>query len=120
VHQPIANTRQSNGTVQVSPRGEIDLDSAYLIREVIDQALTDGGAREIAIDLAQVTSIDSLGIETLVACFHVSAASAVRLRLHNPSAVVFRQLWVAGLAGLFGLLSRPPVSEQRTPAVVTG
>ena len=115
---PIISARLLDGTVQVTAHGEIDLDNAYLIREAVDRALTvdrattTDKAGDIVIDLARTTMIDSIGIGTLVACFHAASASGVRLRLTHPSAIVYRQLWVAGLAGLFGLLQPSAAGGQ--------
>jgi anti-anti-sigma factor len=103
VNLPITSVRLLDGTIQISVRGDIDLDNAYLIREAVDRALAGQRTRGIVVDLAHVEMIDSMGIGTLVACFHAAAASGVRLRLTHPSTIVYRQLWVSGLVGLFGL-----------------
>jgi len=115
---PLASVRLSDGTVQICARGDIDLDNAYLIREAVDDALVGPKPVGIIVDLALVTVIDSVSIGTLVACFHTASASGVRLRVSNPSTIVYRQLWVAGLVGLLGLptpvgFAGRPVSTAR-------
>ena len=50
------------------------------------------------------------GIGVLVSCYHAAAACRVPLRAEQPVATVYRQLWIAGLVGLFGLATptKPP------------
>lgn len=111
---PIVNSRLLDGTTRISTRGEIDLDNAYMLREAVDRALNNDKPAGIVIDLARVTMIDSVGIGVLVACFYAAAASDVRLVVTNPSTIVYRQLWVSGLVGLFGLPT-PPIDHSRQP-----
>lgn len=105
---PISSARLMDGSFQISVRGEIDLDNAYLIREAVDGALNGDRPSRIVIDLAGVTMIDSVGIGTLVSCFHTAAASTVRLLVTGPSTMVYRQLWISGLVGLLGLPTPTP------------
>lgn len=100
---PISSIRLPDGGVRISARGDVDLDNAYQLRDAVDEALAGAKPAGIVIDLTFVPMIDSVGIGTLVACFHAAAASGVRLRLSNPATIVYRQLWVAGLVGLFSL-----------------
>jgi anti-anti-sigma factor len=100
-----------DGSVRVSPRGEIDVDNAYLIREKVDAALVRGTPKKIVVDLGAVTLIDSVGIGVLVACYHAATAYGVPLEAANPSPMVYRQLWVSGLAGLFGLATPRPDAD---------
>jgi anti-anti-sigma factor len=113
---PMTITRLLDGTINISVRGDIDLDNAYMVREAIDRALADRRARAIVVDLSHVDMIDSVGIGTLVSCFHTAAASGVRLRLTHPSTIVYRQLWVAGLVGLFGLPTPSADGGRQTAA----
>ena len=94
-----------------SPRGEIDLDNAYLIREEVDRVLVRNAAKKIVVDLGGVTLIDSVGIGVMVACYHAATAYRVSLEATNPSTMVYRQLWVSGLVGLFGLATPRPDAD---------
>ena len=105
---PVTSHELSDGTVRILPRGEIDLDNAYLIREAVDVALSKGAAKKIVVDLGGVTLIDSVGIGVLVACYHAATAYRVSLEAADPSKMVYRQLWVSGLVGLFGLATPRP------------
>jgi anti-anti-sigma factor len=107
---PVAAGSTIDGSVSIRPSGEIDLSNAYLIREAVDRALIGPKPKAIVIDLADVALIDSIGIGVLVACYHAAAACRVPLVARSPNCTVYRQLWVAGLVGLFGLAT--PASRQ--------
>lgn len=99
--------------IEISPQGEVDVDDAYRIRDVVDSVLLRPPAL-IRIDLRHVTLIDSVGIGVLVACYHAAAASGVPLTVTNPTLMVYRQLWVAGLVGLLGRPTPVPASPAGT------
>jgi anti-sigma B factor antagonist len=99
---------EPDGTVLISPRGEIDADNAHEIREAVSGLLAQSTPGSIRFDLAGVSFIDSIGIGALVACYHAAAASKVRLVVVNPTTYVHRVLYVSGLLGLFGSPARPP------------
>ena len=112
MYLPVTTRQLADGTVEIAPSGEIDLDNAYVVSDAVTAVLTSGAPRRICVDLRLVTLIDSIGIGALVACFHAAAASGVRLVLSNPSPTVYRQLWVSGLVGLFGC-AEPPSARSR-------
>jgi anti-anti-sigma factor len=106
VYLPITSRQLGDGTVEIAPSGEIDLDNAHVLRDAVNDAL--GGSLErICLDLQRVMLIDSIGIGILVACFHTAAASGVKLVVSHPSPTVYRQLWVSGLVGLLGCAEPP-------------
>jgi len=111
VYLPIATRHLPDGTVEIAPCGEIDLDNAYVMSDAVRTVLAAGPPARIHVDLRRVSLVDSVGIGILVGCFHAAAASGVRLVITNPSATVYRQLWVSGLVGLFGC-AEPPSSRS--------
>jgi anti-anti-sigma factor len=106
VYLPITSRQLADGTVEIAPSGEIDLDNAHVMRDAVNEALSSPPER-ICLDLQRVMLIDSVGIGMLVACFHVAAASGVKLVVTHPSPTVYRQLWVSGLVGLLGCAEPP-------------
>ena len=98
----IVTSTLPGGVVEIAPRGEIDVDTAYEVREAIANALTAGRPARIHLNMRLVTFIDSVGISALVAGFQTAAVSSVKLVVTEPSRFVHRQLWVTGLLGLFG------------------
>ncbi|MCW3843160.1 STAS domain-containing protein [Micromonospora yasonensis] len=90
------------GVIQIAPRGEIDVDTAYEVREAIAEVLAKGRPARIELNMRLVTFIDSVGISAMVAGFQTCEVSGVKLVVTEPSRFVHRQLWVTGLLGLFG------------------
>jgi anti-sigma B factor antagonist len=99
----ITARRLPGGVVEISPRGDIDLDNSHALRDAIDAAF-DGEqqSRLIRVDLSSVTFIDSVGISALVGGYHTAAVRGTRLVVTDPSDFVYRQLYISGLLGLFG------------------
>ncbi len=98
----ITTSTLADGAVELSPRGEIDVENAYEIREAVAGLLADGRPARIELNMQDVTFIDSVGISALVAAFQLAAVSEVKLAVTRPSKFAHRQLWVTGLLGLFG------------------
>jgi anti-anti-sigma factor len=106
---------EGDGTVLISPHGEIDADNAHEIRDAVSGILATSRPPSIKIDMVSVSFIDSIGIGALVGCYHAAAASDVRLMVTNPTAYVHRVLYVSGLLGLFGAPARPPGPRATEP-----
>jgi anti-sigma B factor antagonist len=108
-----------DGVVEISPRGEIDLENAHELRGAIDAAFTGHEPRLIRVDLWSVTFIDSVAISALVAGYHTAAVRKARLVVVDPTEFVYRQLFVSGLVGLFGApRPRAAVQERDEPEPV--
>ncbi|GIF04392.1 STAS domain-containing protein [Actinoplanes siamensis] len=97
----ITTSTLADGAVEVSPRGEIDVENAYEIREAVAAQL-DGSPARIELNMQHVTFIDSVGISALVAAFQLAGVSGVKVVVTRPSRFAHKQLWVTGLLGLFG------------------
>jgi anti-anti-sigma factor len=113
---PVPTQQTRDGSVTINPHGEVDVSNAFQIREAVDAVLLERKPSKIVIDLSAVTLIDSMGIGVLVSCYHAAAACRVPLVAVSPTCTVYRQLWVAGLVGLFGLAT--PRSETETETAV--
>jgi anti-anti-sigma factor len=98
----ITTSTQAGGAVEVAPEGEIDVENAYEIREAVAAQLTGARPSRIELNMQHVTFIDSVGISALVAAFQLASVSDIKLVVTRPSRFAHRQLWVAGLLGLFG------------------
>jgi anti-anti-sigma factor len=92
----------AGGVMEIAPRGEIDVDTAYEVREAVVELLTKGRPPRIELNMRLVSFIDSVGISAMVAGFQTAEVSGVKLIVTEPSRFVHRQLWVTGLLGLFG------------------
>ena len=98
----IVTSQLPGGTVEISPRGEVDVDTAHELREAVVGVLNRDRPARIELDMRSVTFIDSVGISAMVAGFQAAAVSGTKLVVTHPSRFVHRQLWVTGLLGLFG------------------
>jgi len=92
----------ATGIVELSPVGEMDLETAHEVRDAINAVLNAQRPTEIQLNMRAVKFIDSVGISVLVAGFQAANVSGARLSVTQPSANVHRQLYVTGLHGLFG------------------
>jgi anti-anti-sigma factor len=116
VSLPIEISRSSSGVVEISPRGDIDVDSAHEVREAVAGVLARSRPFRIELNLQAVNFIDSVGVSVLVAGFQTAEVSGVKLVVTQPSPFVHRQLWITGLLGLFG--APEPYAGSQSPAVV--
>ena len=93
----------ATGIVELSPVGEMDLETAHEVRDAINAVLNAAERpTEIQLNMRAVKFIDSVGISVLVAGFQAASISGARLSVTQPSTNVHRQLYVTGLHGLFG------------------
>ena len=110
----ITTSTLASGAVEVSPRGEIDVENAYSIRDAVAAQLADDRPERIELNMQNVTFIDSVGISALVGAHQLAGISGVKLVVTRPSRFAHRQLWVTGLLGLFG--NPDPCPECTDPA----
>jgi anti-sigma B factor antagonist len=115
------STRAGN-VVEISLKGEIDVENAYEIREAVAARLTGSTPSRIELNLQYVTFIDSVGISAMVGAFQLAQISGAKLVVTRPSRFAHRQLWVTGLLGLFGspqpwVSPTEPADPAEQPAV---
>ncbi|MER5335483.1 STAS domain-containing protein [Micromonospora sp. NPDC002717] len=115
----IVKSVMPGGVIEIAPRGEIDVDTAYEVREAIAEVLAKGHPSRIELNMRLVTFIDSVGISAMVAGFQTAEVSGVKLVVTEPSRFVHRQLWVTGLLGLFGA-PEPYYAGAPAPEVLPG
>ncbi len=80
------DSRTEDGVQLVSVAGELDLATAPELRAALDAAEA-GAARAIALDLSEVTFVDSTGIAVLVEYTARSRSNGDRLRILSGPAV---------------------------------
>jgi anti-sigma B factor antagonist len=84
-----AHRRDSKNRATITLTGEIDLDSASLLRTCLAQCLRDG-IRTIDVDLTTVTFCDCTGLNTFLTASILTAAVGGSLQLRYPSPSVSR------------------------------
>lgn len=87
-------------TVVVTPEGDVDLETATYLREVLRQVVADKQSGRIDVDMHAVTFLDSSGIGMLVAARRAAEIKGITLRLREPGPMVRMVLEVANLDGL--------------------
>jgi len=105
-------TVEEGETPVIHLEGEIDLDSAETFRWVIGDVTRK--AREVILDFAEVTFIDSSGTGLLVRTTLDLRAHGTALRLRRisaPVADVFTMLKVRQLIGDEAFIDAPPADE---------
>jgi len=98
----ITTSTLASGAVEVSPRGEIDVENAYAIKDEVAAQLAGERPSRIELNMRHVTFIDSVGISALVSAHQLADVGGVKLVVTRPNRFAHRQLWVTGLLGLFG------------------
>jgi anti-sigma B factor antagonist len=86
----------SGPAVCVTAAGEVDSTSAPVLRQHLE-TLLDGDVRELTIDLAQVTFLDSAGLCVLAAAHRRASRQDVTMRVLASSRAVIRPLQITGL-----------------------
>jgi anti-sigma B factor antagonist len=91
-----------DGSVVVTVRGNLDLDSATVLTTTLDQVL-ERPAPRVVVDLSGVEFCDSTGLSAFVLGHHRAAAAGGWLRLAAPSAWMRRLLDTVGLSRRIGV-----------------
>jgi anti-anti-sigma factor len=99
--------QRSGRAVSVTGHGEIDMTTVGTLTDTLDTVLWQEQPLHIDVNLAEVTFMDSSGINALVACRAVAEPAGCRITISNPRPMVRRVLAVTGVHDLFGLT--PPI-----------
>lgn len=84
---------------KLSLQGELTIYTAAAVKKQLVPPLTQG--RDLTIDLASVTEIDTAGLQLLILAKKETIANGVKLQLRNVSAPVTELLALAGLNAYF-------------------
>ncbi len=99
---------ESDGSLTVYLEGDIDHHSAQTIRCRIDTKLFLTRPRELVLDLARVSFMDSAGLGLILGRYTKAAELGVGFRLMNPNRHIQRILDLAGMERLV------PITAVRT------
>ena len=81
--------------------GEMSIYRAAELKPLLLQAVADGGAAPLEIDLSEVSEFDSAGLQLLLAARQAAAEAGRALRLHEPSPAVREVFELLCLAACF-------------------
>lgn len=95
------DTQEQGGTVVVALAGEIDLQHSPNVRRQLMELMFE--RRDVVVDLAAVSYMDSSGIASLVEAYQMARKNATRFVLAAVSQPVMRVLQLARLDKVFTL-----------------
>ncbi|MER5403645.1 STAS domain-containing protein [Streptomyces sp. NPDC002769] len=106
----------------ITPAGEIDLETAPLLRASLEQCLRDG-IRTIDVDLSLLTFCDCSGLNAFLHASQRTTAAGGTLRLHHPPPALVLMVDIVGCAFLlpglpFGQVPLPPGNAPTAPPPV--
>jgi anti-anti-sigma factor len=87
----------TDGEVVLTLSGAIDLQSRDVVIDAAREAIASTGTKQVTLDLAQVSFIDSSGIGALIQVAGDAQDAGIEFGLRDPSARVVRVLEVTGL-----------------------
>ncbi|GIF12938.1 STAS domain-containing protein [Actinoplanes teichomyceticus] len=82
---------------------ELDFDVADELRDSLEKTAAASSCRQLCLDLAEVTFIDSYALGALVGARNSAAAAGLTMVLTRPSPPVRQAIEVTGLTEVFGL-----------------
>ncbi|MEY9964730.1 anti-sigma B factor antagonist [Streptacidiphilus sp. MAP12-16] len=106
--------RDRSNQASITLTGEIDLDSAHMLSESLEQCLRDG-IRTIDVDLTAVTFCDYRGLSAFLTASQHTAMLGGSLRLRSPSPMLARFLACTGADCLLLALPDDLVASRLSP-----
>ncbi|GAA4877662.1 STAS domain-containing protein [Kitasatospora terrestris] len=103
--------RAEDGAVVLSPVGELDYDSAHVLRAQLDEALARAAGR-IVLDCGRLSFCDSTGLNLLLATRLEALKAELSLVLVRVSGPVARLLELTGTDAVFDI--RPDLAPTAT------
>ena len=100
--------------VVVKVSGEVDLASTPAIRDALDELIVNQGNLSLRIDLAEVTFMDSTGLNLLVGTLKVLRDRGGSMTIANPTATIRRLFDLTGLSTVFSITRRGEGSAARS------
>lgn len=94
---------RDHGTVVVKVSGEVDLATAPAMREALDEIIVRQGNLSLRVDLAEVTFMDSTGLNVLVGTLKHLREHDGTMAIANPTPTIARLFELTGLSTVFGI-----------------
>jgi len=89
--------------LSVTGHGEIDMTTVAMLSDTLATVLRQESPLHIDVNLADVTFMDSSGVNALMACRAVAEPVGCRVTISHPRPAVRRVFTVTGVSHLFGL-----------------
>ena len=102
-HLLVQVVQRRGRAVSVTGHGEIDMTTVNTLSYTLTTVLAQERPLHIDVNLAEVTFMDSSGINALMACRAEATPRGCRITISHPRPMVSRVLDVTGVNHLFGL-----------------
>ena len=102
-HLLVQVVQRPGRAVSVTGHGEIDITTVSTLSHTLATVLRQEQPVHIDVNLAEVTFMDSSGINALMACLADATPLGCRITISHPRPTVRRVLAVTGVNHLFGL-----------------
>lgn len=102
-HLLVQVVQRQGRAVSVTGHGEIDMTTVETLTDTLATVLRQERPLHIDVNLAEVTFMDSSGINALMVCRANAEPSGCRITISHPRPMVRRVLTVTGVDHLFGL-----------------
>ena len=109
----ISQSAGTDGTVHLALAGEIDMASSSTLAAALRAAICADDTKQVAVDLGQVTFLDSSGMRELVLAHALAAERAVSFYIINAHE---RPRRVLELTGLLAILTEQAPPDAATTA----
>lgn len=93
----ISRSVESDGTVVIDLRGELDLAVEQALRDLLLDSVRQPRPAHVVVDMRHVTFVDSTGIAALVAGYNAARAAGTSFTVRRAATFVVKQLKVTGL-----------------------
>jgi anti-sigma B factor antagonist len=97
------DTSKDGSEAVVSLRGELDVTTAHVVREALEQLRTDG-VNEITVDLEHLAFMDSTGLAVFLGAMKRLRGDGGDMVLAKPNERVSRTLVITGLDRAFRII----------------
>jgi anti-anti-sigma factor len=96
--------------IRIVLAGELDGEEVPRLREAVAGVPIAGDSRDLRVEAAELTFLDSSGIRALLVFRERAAESGVRVVIGSMTRNVYRVMEIAGLVDIFGI-NAPPASD---------
>jgi anti-anti-sigma factor len=102
-----------SGEIVVRVAGELDMNTEPALSKVLHQVLDEAADRDVVVDLADLSFLDSSGVRALLEGDALATQRGRKLRARNARGIVARVLYLTGVDALLGLPPQPPPGPHR-------
>ena len=100
------------GGITIGLKGDLDVSTAFELREVLAQIRSDGAPQELILDLLELDRVDATGLSVILLAHERARASGIRFALASPNSFVTRLLEQATSTGVLEIITVPAAAAR--------